>query len=58
MYGIALTNPIIQLLEAQAPSFATGPQDGGVSEMPKATGKDKLAPLEPVYRTAVISKQG
>jgi hypothetical protein len=49
IYGIELTKPMIQLLEAQVPSLATGPQeDPAVSGMPRAWWKVKLAPLEPV----------
>ena len=49
MYGMALTNPIIQPFLAQSPSLATGPQSGGLSGIPRAAPKVRLAPLEPVY---------
>lgn len=40
---------MIQLFLAQSPSLATGPQEEPAeSGIPRATGKDKLAPLEPV----------
>lgn len=41
---------MIQLFFAQSPALASGPQDEpALSGMPRAVGKDKLAPFEPVY---------
>lgn len=49
MYGMELTRPMIQLFFAHSPSLAMGPQlDPLESGMPRASGKDRLAPLEPV----------
>lgn len=58
MYGIALTNPMIQLFLAQSPSLATGPQaDPAESGMPSAAWNVKLAPLEPVCEMMLLGSK-
>lgn len=42
---------MIQLFIAQSPALATGPQaEPAVSGMPRAVGKLRLAPFEPVCK--------
>src|SRR5271156_1762320 len=46
IYGQELMNPTIQVFLSHVPAASQGPPD--VSGMPKKSGKERLAPLEPV----------